>query len=110
MKWLAIAIGSMLLVGCSKKEDTVSAPANTAAPATSETSAAASAQPSSAAPTEPSPVDDLAQAAAAGSAPLEPNAPPTHAEHERAAAQIHKGNFKSELDSLEKEDLAEDRK
>jgi hypothetical protein len=110
MKWLAIAIASVLPFGCSKKEDTVAAPTSVAAQAPPETSAVASAQPSAQAAAEPSTVDDFVQTAAVASAPVEPNAPPTHAEHEKAAAQIHKGNFKSELDSLEKEDLAEDRK
>jgi hypothetical protein len=110
MRWLAIAIASVLWVGCSKKEDPVATPTNVAAQAPPETSAAASAQPSAQAAAEPNSVDDFVQAAAVASTPVEPNAPPTHAEHERAAAQIHKGNFKSELDTLEKEDLAADRK
>jgi hypothetical protein len=104
MKPYALASLLMLALGCNKKEE---APP---APAASASAAAASAAPASP-PAEPSPVPDPVKVASTAAAPVEPNAPPAHDEHERAAAaEIHKGNYKSELEALEKEDLSADRK
>jgi hypothetical protein len=45
-------------------------------------------------------------AAAISPTPVEPNAAPPHDQHaQAAAAAIHKGNYKAELEALEKEDL-----
>jgi hypothetical protein len=106
---VAFALGA--LVGCDKKDASsqgaaASAGAPSAAPPAAS-SAAAPAEPVA----EPSPVPDPVKVAATATAPAEPNAPPPHDEHVQAAAnEIHKGNYKSELEALEKEDLAADRK
>ena len=106
-----VACAVVALIGCDKKD----ASSQGAAPSASASAAAASAAASAAAPpepvAEPSPVPDPVKVAAASTAPAEPNAPPPHDEHVQAAAnEIHKGNYKSELEALEKEDLAADRK
>jgi cell division septation protein DedD len=92
---------SALAIGCSKKED---APTPPPAPVAS---ASASSAPSAApTPADPTPSPDPAKVAAAAPTPAEPNAPPPHDEHtQAAAAEIHKGNYKAELEALEKEDL-----
>jgi hypothetical protein len=101
---LAAALGS----ACGKNQDASNTQATpSSAPAAPVASVAASAPP--VAPADPR--SDSVKAASTSTVPAEPNAPPAHDEHERAAAaEIHKGNYKSELDSLEKEDLSADRK
>lgn len=110
MKRLPFLTLAIVLLGCSKKEDS----SNTlAASASAAASVAASAAPSAQDSTQPSGVSEPSWAARSGAAttPTDPNTPPSHAEHEQAAAvEIHKGNYKNELEKLEKEDLSGDRK
>jgi hypothetical protein len=96
------------LAGCPNKTKTDGAPA-----------ASASAAPSTAPATAAAPPADTAQDPAAVAAntppaspdlPSDPNAAPSHDDHDKqAAAQIHTGNYKGELDKLEKEDLNADK-
>ncbi len=106
---VSFALGA--LAGCDKKDASsqgAGASANASA-AAAPAAASAAAPPESAA--EPSPVPDPVKVAATATAPAEPNAPPPHDEHVQAATnEIHKDNYKSELEALEKEDLAADRK
>lgn len=96
------------LVGCDKK-DASSQSASSASASASAAAAPTAAPPEPAA--EPSPVPDPVKVAATATAPAEPNAPPPHDEHVQAAnSEIHKDNYKSELEALEKEDLSVDRK
>ena len=103
---------ALALAGCPKKADKEAADASpaastSAAPQASDTATAA-ASASAAAP----------QTAALPNAPpnlpgvsTDPNAPPSHEDHDKTAtAQVHKGNYKSEMDKLEKEDLSADKK
>ncbi len=104
---VVVSLALAALVGCDKKDAASQPPAASA----SAPAAAASTAPVAEAPAEPSPVPDPIKVAATATAPAEPNAPPPHDEHvQAAAAQIHKGNYKAELDTLEKEDLSADRK
>jgi hypothetical protein len=101
-----------LLASCSKKQEEFSAPA---ASSMATASAMASAAPNAIPPEEATPFDPSwapgAGPAASATTPTDPNTPPSHAEHEQAAAaEIHKGNYKKELEQLEKEDLSADRK
>jgi hypothetical protein len=108
MKWLAPVALALLFFGCSKKEDASAVPVGSA---TAAVAAAATASSPAETKVEPNAAPDPAKAAASAVAPTEPNAPPPHAAHDQAAAaEIHKGNYKKELDSLEKEDLSADRK
>jgi hypothetical protein len=109
---VAFALGALL--GCDKK-DASSQGAASSASASGASGAAAPAAPSAAVSpepaAEPSPVPDPVKVAATATAPAEPNAPPPHDEHVQAATnEIHKDNYKSELEALEKEDLTADRK
>ncbi len=106
-----VLLGLVVLVapaGCNKKEE---APAPPSASAGAQTSAAPAPLPPGDTPAEKSSVPDPVKVAATAATPVEPNAPPPHQEHVQAAAtEIHKGNYKSELEALEKEDLSADRK
>jgi hypothetical protein len=106
VKTYAPILLSLLAVGCKAKDE---APQPT--PAASASAAAAAPPAETAATAEPGSMLDTVKAASTAAAPTEPNAPPPHDAHERAAAtEIHKGNYKSQLESLEKEDLSGDRK
>jgi hypothetical protein len=101
---LAAALGS----ACSKTQDASTAQATPPSASVAAVATVAASTPP-VAPADPG--TDSVKAASTSTVPAEPNAPPSHGEHERAAAtEIHKGNYKSELDSLEKEDLSADRK
>jgi len=107
---LVVCLALATLLGCDKKDAGSQAPAASAAAAAAPGSAGASA-PAAEVPAEPSPVPDPVKVAATATAPAEPNAPPPHDEHVQAAQnEIHKDNYKSELESLEKEDLSADRR
>lgn len=104
MNRYALTAFLLLVAACSKK-DATSQPAP--APSASAPTGAAADTP----PAEPSPVPDPVRAASTSATPAEPNAPPPHDEHERAAAtEVHKGNYKNQLEALEKEDLSGDRR
>jgi hypothetical protein len=106
----ALIASLVVALACSKKEEASPASAASASAAASIASAAPSVAPSEA-PAEPSPVPDPIKVAGTAATPTEPNAPPAHEGHEQSAAtEIHKGNYKSELEALEKEDLSADRK
>ncbi|HLK40518.1 MAG TPA: hypothetical protein VKU41_27385 [Polyangiaceae bacterium] len=98
------SVAAVAALSCSKKQE---APATTASePASAAPSASASVvAPPASAEAENAPPDPV-KASSTSEQPVEPNAPPAHDEHSRAAAaEIHKGNYKSELERLEKEDL-----
>lgn len=97
------------LTGCPNKDKTDGAPAASASAAPSTTPAAAATPP--AADTAQDPAAAAANAPpAAPDLPADPNAAPAHDDHDKqASAQIHKGNYKGELDKLEKEDLNADK-
>ena len=111
-RYVFLALLLLVLPGCPKKDDKAAADAapaasTSAAPQPTDTATAAA----SAAPATP-------QAAALAAAPpnvpgisTDPNAPPSHEDHDKTATlQVHKGNYKSEMDKLEKEDLSADKK
>jgi hypothetical protein len=108
---VVLLFASCVLVGCPKKDGGQANPAG---------SSSASALPASGSPTASAapatdPASDPTAAAnvppPAPDMPSDPNAPPVHDDHDKqAAAQIHKANYKAELDKLEKEDLSADTK
>jgi hypothetical protein len=107
----AIVLLALLAAGCPKKEEEAKPPAD-AAPAVT---ASASAGPTdTAAPGTATPGSHAALPSAPPNVPgisTDPNAPPTNDDHDKAAtAQVQKGNYKAELDKLEKEDLSADKK
>lgn len=110
-RYIAVAACSALvlvaLLGCDKK-DASSQPASSASASAAAAPTAAPPEPAAA---DPSPAPDPVKVAATATAPAEPNAPPPHDDHVQAAnTEIHKDNYKSALEALEKEDLSVDRK
>ncbi|HEX7603395.1 MAG TPA: hypothetical protein VF316_17370 [Polyangiaceae bacterium] len=103
-----LALGA-LLAGCPKKTEATPDAGKPTAATTAESSASAS--PTAAASDTAAPSATPAQAAAlppSGAPEVvdDPNAPPSHDDHDKAAtAAIQKNNYKAELDKLEKEDL-----
>jgi len=103
-----LALGA-LLAGCPKKTEATPDAGKPTAAITTESSA--SATPSAALLDTTAPLGTTAQTAVlppSGAPEVvdDPNAPPSHDEHDKAAtAAIQKNNYKSELDKLEKEDL-----
>lgn len=109
-----VALFALALAGCPKKEDDAAKPAGSASAATTAAASASAATSASTTAATAAPTTEPATAANEEEGPEEaehvvpePNGPGKHDDHDKAAATaIHKANYKTELDKLEKEDLA----
>jgi PBP1b-binding outer membrane lipoprotein LpoB len=100
---IIIALAAVVVAGCDKpKMD--AAVADTGAPTTIATTAAGSDVPAAPNAAGASATDHVAIAKAAAAAGGVTAEVPSHEDHATAAAaEIHKGNYKKEMDSLEKD-------
>lgn len=111
---LVLGLSSLFVValtGCPKKGGDASAEGGAAA--ASASAASTTADMGSASTTSDTPAAAVAMAPAANvpGVVTEPNARPNHDGEDNAAkAEISKANYKKEIDRLEKEDLAQDKK
>ena len=105
---LCVGLMLMAVAGCDDKKKTEEGSANAASSAAAAASGAAAN--ASAAATQATAAASAATAAAASvpagdpGAAVDPTVVPDHDQHEaKAQADIHKGNYKKEMDSLEKD-------
>lgn len=100
---LIVTLAAFALAGCDKpKMD--AAVADTGAPTTIATTAAGNDVPAAPNAAGASAIDHVAVAKAAAAAGGVTAEVPSHEDHATtAAAEIHKGNYKKEMDSLEKD-------
>ncbi len=100
----------LTLAGCPKKGGEGSAEGGVAAASASAATTTADTGSATTSDTPPAAVA-MAPAANVPGVVSEPNARPTHDGEDNAAkAEISKANYKKEIDRLEKEDLAQDKK
>ena len=116
MNRFAVVAIALLVSGCSKKDDASNAPLAAAAASTDSVAVALSdAGALDGAPTQTAiEIPEALWASGAntspGFVPPDPYAVPTHVEYDQEATlEIHKGNYKAELEKLEKEDVTEAR-
>lgn len=97
---------AVLLAGCPKKEEAAAPDASATAASASPSSSAASAAADTSTTSAETAEAPIAPPKGAPEVVDDPNAPPSHDEHDKAATTaIQKANYKSALDKLEKEDL-----